>query len=102
MPRRPGAKADPVVSKAVSTSAAGPFLVGAAAFSAFLLATGVWTLRTGVFARWTGFVALIGAACFFVTLWTILNNSGNGSTFGSAFVPAMLSVFVWTVASSLT
>jgi len=97
----PGAKADPVVSKAVSTSAAGPFLVGAAAFSAFLLATGVLTLRTGVFARWTGFVALIGAACFFVTLLTILNNSGNGSTFGYAFFPAMLSFVVWTVATSL-
>ena len=61
----PGANADPVVSKAVTTSAAGPFLVGAAGFSAFLLATGVLTLRTGVLARWTGFVALIGAGCFF-------------------------------------
>jgi len=97
----PGANADPVVSKAVSTSAAGPFLVGAAAFSAFLLATGVLTLRTGVLARWTGFVALIGAACFFVTLLTILNNSGNGSAFGYAFFPAMLSLVVWTVATSL-
>ena len=97
----PGANADPVVSKAVSTSAAGPFLVGAAGFSAFLLATGVLTLRTGVLARWTGFVALIGAACFFVTLLTILNNSGNGSAFGYAFFPAMLSLVVWTVATSL-
>ena len=97
----PGAKADPVVSKAVSTSAAGPFLVGAAGFSAFLLATGLLTLRTGVLARWTGFVALIGAACFFVTLLTILNNSGNGSAFGYAFFPAMLSFVVWTVATSL-
>jgi hypothetical protein len=97
----PGAKADPVVSKAVSTSAAGPFLVGAAGFSAFLLATGVWTLRTGALARWTGVVALIGAACFFVTLLTVLNNSGNGSALGYAFFPAMLSFVVWTVATSL-
>lgn len=53
----PGANADPMVSKAVTTSAAGPFLVGAAGFSAFLMATGVLTLRTGVLSRWTGFVA---------------------------------------------
>ncbi|HEY6960892.1 MAG TPA: hypothetical protein VI408_03285 [Gaiellaceae bacterium] len=97
----PGANADPVVSKAVSTSAGGPFLVGAAGFAAFLLATGVLTLRTGVLARWTGVVALFGAACFFVTLLTILNNSGDGSAFGYAFFPALLSFVVWTVATSL-
>jgi succinate dehydrogenase/fumarate reductase cytochrome b subunit len=97
----PGAHAETVVSKAVTTSAAGPFLVGAAGLSAFLLATGVLTLRTGVLSRWTGFVALIGAACFAITLLTILNNSGDGSTFGYAFFPAMLSFVVWTVATSL-
>ena len=97
----PGANADPVVSKAVSTSAAGPFLVGAAGFAAFLLAVGVSTFRTGVLARWTGFVALIGAACFFVTLLTILNNSGNGSALGYAFFPALASFVVWTIATSL-
>ena len=43
-----------LVSKAVTTSAAGPFLVGAACFSAFLLATGVLTLRTGVLSRGQG------------------------------------------------
>ena len=97
----PGANAEPVVSKAVTTSAAGPFLVGAAGFSAFLLATGVLTLRTGVLSRWTGFVALLGAASFAITLLTILNNAGNGSAFGYAFFPAMLSFVVWTVATSL-
>jgi succinate dehydrogenase/fumarate reductase cytochrome b subunit len=97
----PGAHADPLVSKAVSTSAAGPFLVGATGFSAFLLATGVLTLRAGVLSRWTGFVALVGAGCFFITLLTILNNSGDGSAFGYAFFPAMLSLVVWTVATSV-
>lgn len=97
----PGTNADSVVSKAVTTSAAGPFLVGAAGFSAFLLATGVLTLRTGVLSRWTGFVALIGAGCFFVTLLTTLNNSGNGSAFGYAFFPAIVSLVTWTVATSL-
>lgn len=97
----PGANADPVVSKAVLTSAAGPFLVGAAGFSAFLLATGVLTLQTGALRRWTGFVALIGSGSFFITLLTILNNSGNGSALGYAFFPAMLALVVWTVATSL-
>jgi hypothetical protein len=97
----PGAKADPLVSKAVTTSAAGPFLVGATGFSAFLLATGVLTLRTGVLARWTGFVALVGSGCFFITLLTILNNSGDGSAFGYAFFPAMLSLVIWTAATSI-
>jgi hypothetical protein len=97
----PGANAEPVVSKAVTTGAAGPFLVGAAGFSAFLVATGVLTLRAGVLARWTGFVALLGAGCFAITLLTIFNNSGDGSAFGYAFFPAMLSFVVWTVATSL-
>lgn len=97
----PGANAEPAVSKAVTTSAAGPFLVGAAGFSAFLLATGVLTLRAGVLSRWTAFVALIGAGCFAITLLTILNNSGDGSAFGYAFFPAILSLVVWTVATSL-
>jgi hypothetical protein len=79
----PGANAEPVVSKAVTTGAAGPFLVGAAGFSAFLLATGVLTLRTCVLSRWAGFVALIGSGCFFITLLTILNNSGDGSAFAT-------------------
>src|SRR3954470_16941214 len=97
----PGAKAEPVVSKAVTTSAAGPFLVGAAGFSAFLLATGVLTLRSRVLPRWTGFVALLGAGCFAITLLTILNNSGNGSAFGYAFFPAMFSFVAWTIATSV-
>ena len=97
----PGDNADPLVSKAVETSTAGPFLVSAAGFSAFLLATGVLTLRTGVLSRWTGFVALLGAGCFAITLLTILNNAGDGSAFGYAFFPAMLSFVVWTVATSL-
>jgi len=96
-----GANAEPMVSKAATTSAAGSFLVGAAGFSAFLLATGVLTLRTGVLSRWTGFVALLGAGCFAITLLTTLNNSGDGSAFGYAFFPAMLSFVVWTVATSL-
>lgn len=51
-----GADADPVVSRAVTTASAGPFLVAAMGFAALLMAAGLLTLRTGVFARWTGFV----------------------------------------------
>ena len=36
-------------------------LLAAMGLAAFLLAAGLLTLRTGVFARWTGIVALIGA-----------------------------------------
>jgi hypothetical protein len=67
-----GADVDPVVSKAVATAAGGPFLVAAMGFAAFLMAAGLLTLRTGVFARWTGFVALIGAVCFLITFLTVI------------------------------
>jgi succinate dehydrogenase/fumarate reductase cytochrome b subunit len=96
-----GANANPVVSKAVTTGAAGPFLVGAMGFAAFLLAAGVLTLRSEVFSRWTGIVALIGAVCFLITFLTALNNTGNGSVFGYAFFPALLSLVTWTIATSL-
>lgn len=96
-----GADANPAVSKAVTTSTAGPFLVGAVGFAALLLSVGVLTLRSGVFSRWTGIVALIGGLCFLITLLTVLNNTGNGSSFGYAFFPALLSLVIWTVATSI-
>jgi succinate dehydrogenase/fumarate reductase cytochrome b subunit len=96
-----GSNANPLVSKAVTTGSAGPFLVGAVGFAAFLMAAGVLTLRSGVFARWTGIVALIGAVCFSITFLTVLNNKGNGSVFGYAFFPAILSLVTWTIATSL-
>ena len=96
-----GADANPAVSKAVTTSTAGPFLVGAVGFAALLLSVGVLTLRSGVFSRWAGIVALIGGVCFLITLLTVLNNTGNGSSFGYAFFPALLSLVIWTVATSI-
>jgi succinate dehydrogenase/fumarate reductase cytochrome b subunit len=96
-----GSHANPVVSRAVTTASGGPFLVGAAGFAAFLLATGVLTLQTGAFARWTGFVALIGSVSFLITLLTILDGTGDGSVFGYAFFPALLALAVWAVATSL-
>ena len=96
-----GANANPVVSRAVTTGSTGPFLVGAMGFAAFLLAAGALTLRSGVLHRWTGIVALVGAACWLVTFLTALANTGNGSAFGYAFFPGLLSVIVWTAATSV-
>ena len=62
-----GAGANPVVTRAVASASAGPFLVSAMGFAAFLMPAGLLALRTGVFARWTGVVALIGAVSFLVT-----------------------------------
>jgi hypothetical protein len=55
-----GASVDPTVARSVTTGAAGPFMVAAMGFAAFLMAAGLVTLRTGVFARWTGIIAIIG------------------------------------------
>jgi succinate dehydrogenase/fumarate reductase cytochrome b subunit len=96
-----GANANPVVSRAVLTASAGPFLVAAMGFAAFLIAIGVLTLRSGGFARWTGIVALIGAVSFLTTSLTVINNKGNGSVFGYAFFPAILSLVTWTIATSV-
>ena len=46
-----GGKVNPTVAKAVTTGAAGPFMVAAMGFAAFLMAAGLVTLRTRVFAR---------------------------------------------------
>jgi len=96
-----GTNANPVVSRAVLTASAGPFLVAAMGFAASLLAIGVLTLRSGGFARWTGVVALIGAVSFLTTSLTVINNKGNGSVFGFAFFPAILSLVTWTIATSV-
>ena len=97
-----GTNANPVVSRAVLTASAGPFLVAAMGFAASLLAIGVLTLRSGGFARWTGIVALIGAVSFLTTSLTVINNKGSGSVFGYAFFPAILSLVTWTIATSVT
>jgi hypothetical protein len=96
-----GGDVDPVVSKAVATAAGGPFLVASMGFAAFLMAVGLLTLRTGVLARWTGIVALIGAVCFLVTLLTVVDGTTDGSPFGYGFFPAVVSLVVWTAATSV-
>jgi hypothetical protein len=96
-----GADVNPVVSKAVATAAGGPFLVAAMGFAAFLMAAGLLTLRTGVLARWTGIVALTGAVCFLITFLTVIDGTTDGSPFGYAFFPAIVSLVIWTAATSI-
>jgi hypothetical protein len=96
-----GADVNPVVSKAVATASGGPFLVAAMGFSAFLIAAGLLTLRTGVFARWTGVVALIGGVSFLITFLTVLDGTTDGSAFGYGFFPGVVALVTWTIATSI-
>jgi hypothetical protein len=95
-----GAEADPVVSRAVATASAGPFLVSAMGFAALLGPAGLLTLRTGVFARWTGIVALIGAVSF-ITFAALLTGTGEDSVFGFGFFPGVLALVIWSIATSV-
>ena len=97
-----GADVDPVVSKSVATASGGPFLIAAMGFAASLMAAGLLTLRTRVFARWTGLLALIGGACFLVSFLTVIGGMTDGSAFGYAFFPAIISLVVWTASTSIT
>lgn len=96
-----GADVDPVVSRAVATTSAGPFLVSAMGFAALLMAAGLLTLRSGVFARWTGFVALIGALSFLIAFLTLIAGLGEDSVFGFGFFPGVLALVIWSIATSL-
>jgi hypothetical protein len=96
-----GANANPVVSRAVTAGAAGPYLIAAMGFAAFLMATGVLTLRTRVFASWTGIVALAGAVSFLITFLTVLDGTTDGSPFGYGFFPGVVALVTWTIATSI-
>jgi hypothetical protein len=96
-----GAEADPVVTRAVATASAGPFLVSAMGFAALLLAAGLLTLRTRVFARWTGWVALVGAVSFLITFLAVISGLGEDSLFGFGFFPGVLALVIWSIATSI-
>ena len=96
-----GADADPVVTRAVATASAGPFLVSAMGFAALLMAAGLLTLRTGVFARWTGLVALLGALSFLIAFLTLIAGLGEDSVFGFGFFPGVLALVIWSIAASI-
>ncbi len=96
-----GADVDPVVSKSVATASGGPFLIAAMGFAAFLMAAGLLTLRTRVFARWTGFVALIGGVSFLVTFLTVIDGMTDGCPFGYGYFPGIIALVVWTASTSV-
>src|SRR3954452_5894477 len=96
-----GGDVDPAATKAVTTGAAGPYMVAAMGFAAFVMAAGVVTLRTRVFARWTGIVAVIGAVSFLITFLVVLDGTTDGSPFGYGFFPGAIALVTWTAAASL-
>jgi hypothetical protein len=96
-----GADVDPVVTRAVATALAGPFLLAAMGFAALLLAAGLLTLRTGVFARWVGIVAVVGAISFLITPLTVIAGLGEDSAFGFGFFPGVLALVIWSTATSI-
>ena len=96
-----GVDANPVVSRAVATASAGPFLVSAMGFAALLTAAGLLTLRSGVFARWVGVVALLGGISFLITFLTLIAGLGEDSVFGFGFFPGVLALVIWSIATSI-
>ena len=96
-----GADADPVAIRAVATASAGPYLVAAMGFAAFLGAVGLSTLRSGSFPRWTGVVALVGAVAFLITFLTAVVGLGEDSVFGYGFLPGILALVIWSMAASI-
>ena len=62
---------------------------------------GLLTLRSGVFARWTGVVALIGAVSFLVTFAAVIVGLGEDSLFGFGFFPGVLALVIWSIATSI-
>jgi hypothetical protein len=70
-------------------------------FAALLTAAGLLTLRTGVFARWTGFVALLGALSFLIAFLTVIAGLSEDSVFGFGFFPGVLSLVIWSIATSI-
>jgi len=95
-----GADAEPLVSRAVTTASAGPYLVATMGFATMLAASGLLTLQTGVFARWTGIVALLGAVAFLMTFSTLLEGTGEDSLGGYGFLPGILALVIWSIATS--
>jgi hypothetical protein len=96
-----GADVNPVVTRAIASASAGPFLLSAMGFAAFLLPAGLVTLRSGIFARWTAVVALIGAMSFLVTFAAVLSGLGEDSLFGFGFFPGVVALVIWSIATSI-
>jgi len=96
-----GADVSPAVTRAIASASAGPFMLSAMGFAAFLMPVGLLTLRSGVFARWTGIVALIGAAGFIIAFAAVVSGLGEDSIFGFGFFPGVLALVIWSIATSV-
>ena len=96
-----GAEANPGVTRAIASASAGPFLLSAMGFAALLMAAGLLTLRSEVFARWTGVVALVGAVSFLVAFAAVLSGLGEDSIFGFGFFPGVLALVIWSISTSV-
>jgi hypothetical protein len=70
-------------------------------FAALLGAAALLTLRGGVFPRWTGIVALIGAVACPITLLTVIAATGTDSAFGYGLLPGILALVIWSIATSI-
>lgn len=96
-----GAAADPVVSRAVTTASAGPYMVAAMGFAVLLVSAGSSTLRTGAFPRWTGITALAGGVAFLATFPALIDGTGTDTLFGYGFLPGIVALVTWSAATSL-
>ena len=96
-----GGDVSPTVTRAIASASAGPFLLSAMGFAALLIAAGLLTLHTDVFARWTGVVALIGGVSFLVAFAAVLSGLGEDSIFGFGFFPGVLALVIWSIATSV-
>jgi uncharacterized membrane protein len=70
-------------------------------FATLLGAAGPSTLQSGVFPRWTGIVALVGAVAFLITFLTVIAGLGEDSVFGYGFLPGILALVIWSIATSI-
>jgi hypothetical protein len=70
-------------------------------FAALLAAAGLTTLRSGLFARWIGVVALLGALAFLVTFLTLIDGPTKDSVFGYGFFPGFVALAIWSIATSI-
>jgi hypothetical protein len=64
--------------------------------------SGLLTLRSGVFSRWVGIVALVGGVAFLVTFLAVIDGLGEDSLFGFGFFPGVVALVIWSIARSVT
>jgi hypothetical protein len=70
-------------------------------FAAMLGSAGLLIVRSGVLARWIGIVALLGAASFLIAFLTLIAGLGEDSVFGFGFLPGILALVIWSIATSI-